>query len=433
MFPFARSLPEARLVYIKCFSGVCVLVVWAHKVMGLTVIVTTQEGTHLKTTMFGRGGPKVIIEDHASSPGMRHMAPSITMLQIPDKEELFVFKSEVDEHEMQGDLKHPLEGYGSFLLQWHSGNAKNRRNVLRLFEILCTSMAILICRDLDQVSRANLLLDQPRESGSISDMSLPDPVYVDPRAQQSGDDRREHIDASSPAFGERQHNKRGGGDFGRTDEDRIIAAAESLFIRNLNRSHIQDYLRKYAETPYNYMLLPESEIEKQLFVDFDHDRGRAERYFGEFIPILRYLSILILATAHIIDLKAAAKLPLSCSIERLSSHLLADELHAWKASGLQALGHSLQWAEDAWLQVFALLTVGSEREYDMKATALVSSRGWSVYSISLAGSDPGYIGQSEIVVQRGVPCRGTVCKHYLWMVQSTLRNHRSKFSVMLEV
>ena len=57
--------------------------------------------------------------------------------------------------------------------------------------------------------------------------------------------------------------------------------------------------------------------------------------------------------------------------------------------------------------------IGKNTHFDSSTTALVSDRGWSVYLSTVADADPSYVEQSMVVVQRGVPCRGTVYKHYI--------------------
>lgn len=159
---------------------------------------------------------------------------------------------------------------------------------------------------------------------------------------------------------------------------------------------------------------PGDEIRSQLEIDFDGNEKKPKDFFQRFIPTLRNLSIVILATAHIKDLHCATKLPLSCSLDRLSSHSLADDLLEWRCkdfTGSPCLG--LQLSEDAWFHVFALLMIGKNTHFDSSTTALVSDRGWSVYLSTFADADPSYAEQSIVVVQRGVPCRGIVYRHYV--------------------
>lgn len=109
MFPLAKRLPEERLLYIKCGYGVCILVAWAHKVLGLTVRVRCVRDTEIVEEQLGRDPAQVIIDDYGSDDTMRSAAPSIVLFQTSDREKLIEFHPELDEWSIRGDLKRPLQ------------------------------------------------------------------------------------------------------------------------------------------------------------------------------------------------------------------------------------------------------------------------------------------------------------------------------------
>jgi rhodanese-related sulfurtransferase len=63
MLPFAQILPKDRLIIIICDSGVCLLAVWAHYLLGLTVLIRTYIRSIYKEVRFGSGREQVLIDD----------------------------------------------------------------------------------------------------------------------------------------------------------------------------------------------------------------------------------------------------------------------------------------------------------------------------------------------------------------------------------
>ena len=65
MFPLVQSLPEDRLILIDTAKdgGACSLVVWAHHVLGLTVLVRSYGSENdLIEKQFGTGTSNVVID-----------------------------------------------------------------------------------------------------------------------------------------------------------------------------------------------------------------------------------------------------------------------------------------------------------------------------------------------------------------------------------
>jgi len=417
MFPIVKHIPEGRLVHIKCGYGVCILVAWAHTLLGLSVLVRYYRGTEFVEKLLGKGRPQVIIEDYGSDDTMRHAAPSIVLFQTSDREKLFEFKPDLDDRSVEGDLKRPLQGYGSFILQWNAESTRDHENLFKKFKNLAVTMAILISKDLRYVSRANLQPSVFLDTDSDSEISIPDGDPGDLRSMEDIEEDGDLENQSATASYTGDDDEKDGepwSERAKVDEGRIFASARCLFGEDFRRSHIFQNVAKYARSTYNYNLRPRDAILAQIMLDFDNDKKQTAAFFEKYVPILRYLSIIILAGAHIKDLELARNLPISCNLTRLSAHPLADQLLDWNIPhSMAGVTQDLQLSEDAWLHAFALLMVGSESDFDDKSTVLVSSRGWSVYLNSISDVDPSYTERSVVVVQRGVPFRGQVCKHYV--------------------
>src|SRR5271155_1297964 len=155
MFPIVQSLSEDRIIHIESGSGVCVLVVWAHHVMGLTVLVKTYFQGVCKEALFGTGNEQIIIDDRSDVNG-KSRQPSITLLEVSKKDILFSIKPEPDESPIKGLFKRPAKGYGKIALdaRFHGGPAKEIMidNMIRL----STAMAMKLSKYLHPTSRANL-------------------------------------------------------------------------------------------------------------------------------------------------------------------------------------------------------------------------------------------------------------------------------------
>ncbi|OAL34841.1 hypothetical protein AYO20_05801 [Fonsecaea nubica] len=142
--------------------------------MGLKILVRTHQGHNHIDRNFGSGSPQIIIDDFGECPNSLDVPPVITLLQTSDREKLFEIRPDLDEREMEGDLKRPLKGYGKFLLRWNIRDDKDHSNVLRLFETLATSMAIMISKDLYKESRANTQHAHGSGDDALSAMSISD-------------------------------------------------------------------------------------------------------------------------------------------------------------------------------------------------------------------------------------------------------------------
>lgn len=54
MFPLVQELNEGRVIHFEQYSGLCVLVVWAHHVLGLTTVVRLADGKEVRLGLVPR-------------------------------------------------------------------------------------------------------------------------------------------------------------------------------------------------------------------------------------------------------------------------------------------------------------------------------------------------------------------------------------------
>lgn len=113
MFAIVQSLPEDRLIYINDTQGICVLCVWAHHVLGLTVLVKMNNEQEIR---MGLGNEQVIVDIRGCG------YSSISLLDCDGGDVLITIKSDGEELEIDGDYRLPMKGYGRTLLLEDSPN-----------------------------------------------------------------------------------------------------------------------------------------------------------------------------------------------------------------------------------------------------------------------------------------------------------------------
>ena len=108
-FTAVQYLPENRFIHIETFWGIGTIVLWAHRVLGLTVCV---EGDN-STVRFGDGFESVVID--ARSRG-------VTKASLLNETKDLVFQvTESDEDlPLEATCRHPVLGYGTRVLELHN-------------------------------------------------------------------------------------------------------------------------------------------------------------------------------------------------------------------------------------------------------------------------------------------------------------------------
>ena len=105
-FTAVQYLPEARLIHITSSDGAATVVVWAHHVLGLTVVVESSKGL----VRFGDGPESVYFDcDLTSKPRDVHFRAS---LLNETNDLLFSIDKSFEDVTLDPVLRHPLRGYG---------------------------------------------------------------------------------------------------------------------------------------------------------------------------------------------------------------------------------------------------------------------------------------------------------------------------------
>ena len=91
VFPYVQTLPEDREIIVRARSGVCILVVWAHHVLGLNVLVRKPKellsyNNEIDEIPFGNIPATVVIEFSLSS---TLQESPVTLIEVSSKDTLF--------------------------------------------------------------------------------------------------------------------------------------------------------------------------------------------------------------------------------------------------------------------------------------------------------------------------------------------------------
>jgi hypothetical protein len=361
MLPLVQHFREDRMIVIETTQGVCSIVVWAHLILGLTVrIHFFREGVP-SSELFGDGPEQIFIEarykDHDQS---------ITLLASSTRERLFSIKEEPDGEVIDATFKRPLRGYAKRVLSKHVPDKEGRERVIEELSLIVCSFAMCI---------SNHLCSQ--QSGVNNNG-----IFVDSQSNDETDFDYMHTPVDREHDGFEHH----------IPKDRIFVAARVLFDdKKLKPKSIEDYTTKYSGRSLAHIEDPPRVVGNLLREWKDEDEfceGVIE--WAELCLVARQLSILVLATANITDLDAAAGLPLCELIDVVTPSALMMRVSAW--NGIDPIDVF----EDVWFEILALLMNGhTGGQVDLQTTSLISHRGWSAYVNTFGDADAAYLGNHD--------------------------------------
>ena len=379
MLPMVQSLPSDRLIYIEGSLGMCTLVVWAHHVLGLAVLIKTNDTKFGDVKLGGdrEGDEQVIIDTHIK----QSRTPSITLLDST-REELFQIRQTPDDAPLDSCFKIPTKGYGKAIMREECGMLPNSDERLRV--------------------------------SVIDDMSLV---------------------ALAFAFIITKHLVRGPKQQSRwiVSSQLILDAARLLFDDSLTEQAVSEYISIYSSRPLDHTLAPPASVvsyirsssqfiaQTSLNVAEEHKT----RMWTLLVRTARVLSVVIIALAHVRNFRSCENLPLAATycMELLGNHSLHINLGTWNGT------ESVTVNEDTWLNTIAILltghrfgadvydmyedTAGNDKQPLFNQACLVSDRGWSLYIPTFGTSDPSLVDRDFISISKGVPVRNGVWKRQI--------------------
>ena len=398
MFPIVQSLPEDRSIVVWTERGVCILVVWAHFVLGLTVLVKLNPDDNTSTRKFGADSEQLVILVEQPFSG-----PSVTLLETTSKHgELFTLQPDPDEFVIEGIIKSPARGFG---MQWLNSVCvmQGSKAIVEEMKLISSAFAMIVAE--------NTFMAFGTEMSHLYDESDDDAVP----------------NGLLFAEGAMRMSTSGG---------QLMDAAKLLFDdTTLRDSSICNYADVYSKTSLT-SLEPTRTVKAvldQMSPLQEHDR---QQFWFNLMSVARSLAVIILAFAHIQNLSSCEDLLLCNSPGILSEHVLVSQLDTW--DGLKGL----RVPEDVWFHAISLLIIGHKEGADrksMKSMALVSDRGWSVYLCTFGFPDPTFVHAGSIKVEKGVPSKHGIRKHKImdgplaqfdkgWGFEEVVRGQASNFA-----
>ena len=265
ILPLLQCLPEDRFCHIEGLPGVSLVTVWAHHVLGLTVLVKSPRGN---THCFGVGKEQVYIDGE-------QINACITLFDssLGSMEPLFLLKPEED-IPINSYLKSPVRGYGQLQLRDH-----------------CEAIAFQC------------------DAAFIDDMKLVVLAVTQIIAK--------HLWKDMDATGNSSTQKH-------MTEKHILRAAQLIFHDpDLTFHDAEPYLAAYSSRALNEDLVPPGLIAAAL-----QNNRNGDGLWRGCLSIAKTLGILILTLAHVQDLGTCELLPLG-NCDLLCLHNLFNQMREW--------------------------------------------------------------------------------------------------------
>lgn len=367
MFPLVQHFPENYLVHIITGQGLCILLVWAHRILGLNVLVHG-EG-HRPGFRVGNGDPQVVVDHGVEG---NHLSEASIILLDSSKEpheQLIKIKSDPDESAIDGTWKITARGFGKTVLETFCDRERGLYLTAEMSSAIVEEMAPVTGANAQAIGKC--LIRQKRRA-SISE-GMPNIKCAVERMQ-------------------------------------ILKATKFLFDSpKLGEQEVSTY---QVPKPFLYNSLPPSSIAGALEIARDRKHGHggeqwAKDFWYKICKIIQRLSLVVLAFAHVRDLDQCDGLPLCASLELL--HPLGNILDRLAFNS----NLEIEISDDTWFHAIALLLIGHTSNIDRSGTCLLSDRGWSIYMNTFGVPDPGYVDPGFFKIQLGVPVRNGVRKHII--------------------
>ena len=335
--------------------GLCILVVWAHHVLGLSVLVNLEFERQRSQTKFGSTAEQVVIVA-----GRAQLHESSITLLTKDGDSMFCLREECDDHQVGHARKRPARGFAKLIFECvshirgrhrgllrrpNSQEVAREESIVRESAFLALAFAILWCRKLCVGSQ-----------------------YRGRNAE--GNDRGDPIHLSYYV-----------------SEDELLGATRLLFDdRTITTAKALDYVDSYSGVPLDMILIPPSPI-REILETWTNGRTQniSERWQHLLHSVMR-ASLFVFAFAHIVDREKASELPLFECAGSISDNQLYRDLYCWDGKSL------LYFDITSSFNIISSLMLGEAHGVDMSQLSLVSSHGWSVYLASISEADPIHIG-----------------------------------------
>ncbi|KAI9870139.1 MAG: hypothetical protein M1830_004638, partial [Pleopsidium flavum] len=347
-FTAVQYFPDERLIRMETWQGVVTIVIWAHHLLGFTVAVCC-EGESVR---FGQGADQVTIDCELRATEDGH--PSIALLNAAQEVHFSLSTDPIGDLPLDSTCRHPALGYGNRLLSFDiEDNAVVRELAHRV-----VASCLLVTREATKEQHA---------TGTLNSRYFLIPSTQ--RVLESGSLLFEDLDYSSSSL------------------ERLLQ---------------EPCLARCSWDPHEIPAILETYVKI-------HASSVATMRSRRTLPARKTfirLFYILLAFAHVLDIKACSGLPLDMypridiDFDRIRLPLVPESFN-----------------------MLARLLLGSQ--YDERTVgkaALLSSWGWSIFLSSVNNVDPAEL-PPEISIRQGVPSRFGERKEWILDSVGDVRQH----------
>lgn len=367
MFQSVQRFPEDRLVIIEISNGAPALVVWAHHILGLSVLVRIYDDGKLREESFGPKPEQVMIDvrryyDQPNAAGEPVSRPdSITLLSVKDGDQLKLV-AEADDEYIDGTFRAPLRGFGK--RQLASRAEVMKKPILQQeLALVVAAMANIVCQHLAVAASDENIGVFFDESQNDQASEIPDPTTPTNPSQ------------SSTILAEPKTNMRLF-----VDQQHLLSTCQLMFEQpKLSQFRVDEYVKIFHGQPLTSLPIPLGTIDKALDSDSEEARESSWSYL-RLISIM--LAVAVYGFASVAGLEEAADLPLHDDSSMLGESSLARKVMGWDGFSSILIEHLTAF------EIVTCLMLGQHSDIDISQACLVSAKGWSVFLSSLGEDDP---------------------------------------------
>ena len=272
---------------------------------------------------------------------------------------------------IRSNVKGPLQGIGKRALNQKLALRDGRDKVMEELKHISCAFAVNIARNIRPATVAtfaNTDVFNVDEDGTLhlGDISFPmdedqDTIDLSEVQQEASETEKIHIPMQ-----------------------RIIEAARVIFSTNkLDLSLIEDFARVLDKRSPNDISDPPKSIAVHI-QEWNQTPG-LEKSSSWYLLWLeaRRLSLIILAFAHVTDLRAAVLLPVSEQIASIHTSRFFNCVSCWDGIGLLGVEYF------DWFEIVSILMCGTADRQDVRnEVCLLSAHGWSAFVNTFGDADP---------------------------------------------
>ncbi|KAL8748142.1 MAG: hypothetical protein Q9184_007502, partial [Pyrenodesmia sp. 2 TL-2023] len=370
-FYMAQSLPEDRFILVENQTGLIPIVIWAHHILGLTVLVRNSPDGDVAFGWFGT--PQVIIQWSSTFQVDRmeiggdidsylpwESSPTVLLL---DANMQLVLKSEPNDDagaKIEGQECHRLKGYGTTFLR-RLFNAKTLLADDDPIYVDTANLAVSFAVALTRVMRRAPITEYDHRVRLEDNYDLPQQCYMNCEPWRL-------FDSSNLLFWDIK-----------LDKMKIMEYLENLSGKRIDDNmpiptSVRNHLRSLSRIP-----------------------GNASEGKVAFFEHLKELASWIVSFAQVVDVGSCADLPL---------RIAPGWMHCKGVLSWDGLA-PIDLEADVWFNLIMKMmrkdTTGGESHVESEGVFLTCHQGWSLFYSSVGDHDPGEIECESLCIKPGVP------------------------------